>query len=687
MCMNRNVKIIITKLKEYSVIYPILILLFTYKNWFLPGTFASGDWVYKYPNSTMHFTLPPSVWDPLFGDSVGANSSFLLALNTYYVNSIYLFINIVRLPWETYERLIWYLPCIFIAFFSTRKLFKQNFSKKEFYASLAGLLYTTNSYFLMVVGGGQIAVGLSIAFAPLVLHAFITIMTVLKHKDLDEKNFLFLSVIAGFVLSLQLMIDLRFTYITICAISIAFFINIFIIKRKRKFLLYYFVIPFIIMILLHAFWLLVFVISGKNALAEMGTSYTSIESLRFFSTARIENTIGLMHPYWPENIFGKVGFMKPEFLIYPLFAFGSLLFIDKHAKNNSKNYNVLFFALLGIIGIFLAKGSTDPLGEMYIWMFEYIPGFVMFRDPTKWYLFIAIAYSMLIPFTIQNISSFISTEKKLHRALINILIVVLLGLLFIPIRQVFLGQLNGTFKPQVVSEEYTKLYTYVSLQQEYFRTYWIPKQSNLAYSSYMHPLIAAGNLINESDPNKLLQKFAKSEKNIQEAGVKYVIIPYASRGDMFLKDHKYHEQSYTDTVASVSAISWLREVEGFGKIKVYEVSDYKEHVWMLNNKKQKIQSITYIKPTQYDVEIVNGNKGDIVVFSEGYDPLWYMKTPEGKVFSKKYNLYNSFQLPSDGTYKVSIVYEPQKYVVWGSWISSISLIALLLWMIYLKRNI
>ena len=151
---------------------------------------------------------------------------------------------------------------------------------------------------------------------------------------------------------------------------------------------------------LHAFWLLPTLVTHGSAISEFGAIYTSSNSIAFFSFAKFEDAFGLLHPNWPENIFGLTHFMRPEFLLLPFLAFSSLLFV---AKENKKNTYVLFFALLALLGAFLAKGVNDPFGGVYLWFFDHVPGFIMFRDPTKWYLLIVLSYSVLIPYTVGKV--------------------------------------------------------------------------------------------------------------------------------------------------------------------------------------------------------------------------------------------------------------------------------------------
>ena len=89
-------------------------------------------------------------------------------------------------------------------------------------------------------------------------------------------------------------------------------------------------------------------------------------------------------------------------------AYNDLIFFLKSNKRK-----IVFFAFLGLTGSFLAKGMNGPFGEAYAFLFKYFPGFVMFRDPTKWYLLVILSYSILIPFVLSQIVQLIRNNQKM----------------------------------------------------------------------------------------------------------------------------------------------------------------------------------------------------------------------------------------------------------------------------------
>jgi hypothetical protein len=670
-------------IKKISYIFLLLLVFLIFRNLLTFKLVSSGDFL-KIEN----VNLVPYIWDWNFaigglgGLTLGFSwLHFILVLPTILLKNF-------GLNWEIIQKIAYIYPLIILLVFSPIMIFKRIFPKNNFYF-FSAFVFAFNSYILMLIGGGQIYVALAYSLFPIVLYQFI--------KSFDLKSTLLSkrikhSIITGLLFTLQSMIDLRIAYISIVSliVYIAFNINYAQISRqslKKKLLLsvnkiiYLFVIPFGLTALLHSFWLIPMIIIRDNPLSNLGAIYSTAGAVKFFSFARFENTISLLHPNWPENLFGKVYFMRPEFLLLPILAFSSLFFL-KSLKNLQEKKNILFFCFLALLGAFFAKGANYPFGGIYIFLFEHIPGFMMFRDASKFYVLIALSYSILIPFTVSKIYEFLKNKQLNKNKILNVqnifLSIVILYLLFL-IRPALLGQLNGTFKSTVMPQDYVKLEKFLSSRNNFSRTFWLPTVQRFGFYSNNHPAIPAKDFFKLTDNSKIINLLKKDKFLLQEAGVKYVIIPFDSQGEIYLKDRKYDKKTYLKTITDVSKISWLKRVEGFDKIAVFEVPNPKDHFYIDTKKRLNNESVSYeyINPTEYRVTVKNVRKGDLLVFSESFDSRWILKD-RTNIKSQKYNkLFNSFVLPKDGSYSFTVYYEPQKWVNIGLIISGFTLVSIL----------
>ncbi len=458
-----------------------LLISVVFRLWFISPfstTFSSGDWPYLFAEQIKEFSFTPEIR--------------FLWLAPYYQVFTKFFVETLGLHWHLVERLLWFWPWIFISFFSAWKLTR---------SPLGGLIYTTNTYALMLVGGGQMGVAFGYALAPLVLTNV-------------------------FFLPLQVMFDPRIALLTLVVAA----------RKNPKQL----VVPVLITILLHTYWLIPLM---KNPLV-LSTQIAEATSgaVKYLSFASFSNGLSLTHPNWPENIFGKVYFMRPEFLVIPLIAFGVLLLKNINTK-------VIYFAFLALFGAFLAKGTNEPFGGVYLWLFEHVPGFNMFRDATKFYFFVSLGYAFLIPYTIRAVSGRLTKWKV--RNLPSLLFLIFWGF---TLREAFMGKLTGTFQPIKVPVEYVRLKDLLINQPEYFQTAWYPKVSRFVYTSSLHP----------AKETALLEKQALD-------GTRYVIVPLDVRGELFVTDRMYDEEKHQQAIKEAEQMPWLRRMSDFTELAVFEV--------------------------------------------------------------------------------------------------------------------
>ncbi len=698
----------------------IVFLIFIFRQWILSSEIIGGDWPFFFNETLKEFTLFPPAWSLVHGNGLGG-TILTYYLDQYLYLTAYLSTGILHIPWVIGYKLFWFGLFIVLSISSSIYLLKTIFSQAKLWQmGLAALIFTTNTYILMVVGGGQMGVALAYSIAPVVLVRFIKLIdnfrnVILRPKAEESLKILRFAqddnmmkiIMAGLILAAQVMFDPRIAYLSMVAISIYALLSIryyiLSVKTLRKkilstlyFLLYAFVIPIGIAILLHSYWIFPLLITRTLPISE---SLVSMSGFEFFSFADFSHALSLLHPNWPENIFGKIYFLNPEFLILPIIAFSALLF--------NKNKNVLFFVFLALVGAFLAKGTNQPLGQVNEWLFQYIPGMVMFRDSTKWYTLVAISYSILIPFSIGTIYNLIKSQPKFQipalpagrsnfkfqikskNKIFNpqnlFLILTTLYLIFL-IRLTLFGQLGGTFKRHDVPKEYAELKDLLNSQHQFFRTLWIPRQQRFTFVSNTHPAIEAMPLFEATNSAQIISRLqgSESQRLLEKLSVKYVIIPYDSLGEIFLKNRKYDEGQYEDTIREIKRTAWLKKLDGFGKIAVFEVPNPEDHFWLEGRGKL---SYKMISPTQYFINISMPGPSNLV-FSENYSTYWTARIGEKYVTSSKTkNGLNSFAFNKVGKYNVEVFYTQEKYFHYGRRLSFIALFTLIfiLFRKHLKR--
>ena len=646
-----------------------------------------GDARFFWPENIGNFTHIPSMWDGILNTGIGMPDAGTVWI-TSYLNLTSLFSKF-GLNWTATTFLFWFLPAVIISFFSAFFLFKHFFPNVKF-AILAGITYVFNTYFLLILGGGQFGVSLAYSLTPFVLLSFIRLF---------EKSELKNAMIAGLMLGVQMVFDPRLVFISLLTTCIFLLLQHRVFYTEKLRIILYSVLSLFLALLLNSFWMLPLIFFPTSLLPK---GISSSQNVSFFSFADFSHALSLLHPNWPDNIFGKVYFLQPEFILLPLLAFGSLLLLAivgnslsesegkikitslviKNKKYYSQilnkyiNTSIIFFSFLAILGVFLSKGTNPPFGFFYSFFFTHIPGFVAYRDPTKWYLLIAISYSILIPFSLWRVEKILSgflKKKNIQIKFFSFIIPFLfLFLLIILLRSLFI---NNLFRLRIVPQEYVDLKNYLYADKTFSRSLWVPQWQQFGFFSYTHPAIGRGEVLPENPIDAVKSLGSKDvETKLQEMSIKYVILPYDINGEIFQKERKYDELSYQKTYDALKHTAWMTEIAHFGKIVVFLVPNSKEHFWTINNPQLKITAIQK-NETSYTVKVRGAKKGDTVVFSESYSSYWEAKDASGFVMkSKNYKSLNSFTLQKNGDYLLNIFYKPQSFAPAGLSISGITLI-------------
>ena len=135
---------------------------------------------------------------------------------------------------------------------------------------------------------------------------------------------------------------------------------------------------------LNVFWILPFATAG--AMSENAGVGRDLFGNDYFE---LQEALFLSHPFWTGY---GVQWMSNQPTPWWLTILGILAFAGFWVGR--KNPYVVFFALIALIGIFLGKQVDPPFGNSYYWLYENLPGFNAFREASKFYVLIALGYSV-----------------------------------------------------------------------------------------------------------------------------------------------------------------------------------------------------------------------------------------------------------------------------------------------------
>src|SRR2546423_480536 len=289
--------------KKCLFLLTIVFTLIIFKNWFLSNIITATDFPVIFQSTFHDYSILPTIWHWDRNNGLGGNASSLLWDYFDFSVPIVILGNFLGFGWGLVEKIGFFYPTLVLSFVSSLFLFRKLFPSNSFFL-FAPILYSMNSYALMVIGGGQILIALSYALAPVVLYSFIRLFQ-------QDKNYGVHAIIAGTILAVQALFDIRIALILTIVALIYFvlyhsvygrFLTIFIIKK----LFIVLGIPILVVVCLHAFWLLPTVLIRENPISQLGSTYATESTVAYLSFAKFSYAFSLLHPNWPENIFGKV---------------------------------------------------------------------------------------------------------------------------------------------------------------------------------------------------------------------------------------------------------------------------------------------------------------------------------------------------------------------------------------------
>jgi len=479
------------------------------------------------------------------------------------------------------DKLLVFWPIMFLLPISSYLLVKKITSNQA--ASVIGsLVFSYNTYFSAILTQGHTLIIISSAFCLFSLLAFITFL---------EKDKFVYALFTLLSLGVSAFYDLRITYIAIFVIFgyflfTSFFESNFLSRYKR---LIRVGLLGALFLGLSCYWL--FPALSSDVFSNSQILNRSLFGSSFWS---LTAAITLFHPFWTESSIQWFTVHSPPlyFWITPTFAFLGLLF--------NKSREIIFFSLVALLGILLAKQVDQPLSDIYPWLHTNFPGFGVFREATKFYFLIALGYSILIASFIAwwwNDKSQFSKIRILGRYFITALVA---GVFLWNTQSMIIGEADAIYTPRSVPKSYLTFRASALDQEIFFRTIWVPRSTRWSFYRNLNPKVNITTMIQSQWLNlldyrdgyvnlpiekQILNSFSEPFSNhiFDIASIKYVLVPphEVDTSYDFFKDfggskNPNIRQWYID---QLDKVSWLRRINiGTSDLVVYENEGYKDPI-------------------------------------------------------------------------------------------------------------
>lgn len=284
--------------------------------------------------------------------------------------------------------------------------------------------------------------------------------------------------------------------------------------------------------------------------------------------------------YYINNFIG----IFATFLI-PIIAITSLIYIGKSRL-------LIFILLIYTVSVFMAVGghALNPFRDLYIYFYDHVPLFSMFRNGYKFVGAMAFAYVLIITMGLYKWMNNKSSNKSTFAAIFVMLIFIASAL------PLFRGQLFANNQLAKVPmywkdvanflDDKHSLFRVMLLPDQYFETYkWGGYAGFISSAPYISQDVIANGGIKEG--NELIQMLYKPFINLEKSNtfssdksvsnsefcellvsmsVRYVL----QRNDIDISI--YHVASQSKMREKLGAINCISKVQSFNAVDIYEVT-------------------------------------------------------------------------------------------------------------------
>lgn len=336
----------------------------------------------------------------------------------------------------------WFFMLIFAAYIFVVKIEQYGFIKSKYLRYIFPVLYGVNFYVLQAWWVAERTKFSLMVATPLILIILLSLVKSKVSKTMIVKK----SIVAAFILTI-------FNgggwggmalYGGLLVVLFCFYLyhSTIVIYRKEikelSFLSLFMFLFALFYIFLNAYTLLPFVLSTlgnySSFLGNSGgitgliswTRYLSVDT-SFINLLRLQGI-----PEWYNSFYHPYAgfYIKNTFLVLVSFSFPILLFTAILIKNTHTRKTMPFLIFLLLVALFFTAGSHPPLGFIYEFLMQKVPGFIIFRSAFfKFGYAFWFCASLLIGLSLSEAIGYLVTKFKRFKALGFILPLIVAGFL------------------------------------------------------------------------------------------------------------------------------------------------------------------------------------------------------------------------------------------------------------------
>lgn len=554
------------KNNKYLVpIIAICIICIINYRWIGFNVFSYGDWHFIF-NRGLADTASPSIWTGNAGHG-GIDSTFWRTpLNLLFG----LFANI-GVPFHVSEKILVFWPTI-IGLGTSGYLLAYKICKNRLAGILGAIILSFNSYAIASIGQGHI---LLLTATSLAIVGIISMMNALEVQK-DYKHY----IISALLLGASGWADLRILYLSFGLLFLYLVYTLVHIKAQMISKLPGLAIFGLITLCINAFWIIPTFVSG-------GLSSAEVLSRGLFGNNfwNMYSSITFTHPFW--GIQYTTWFVRQD--VAPYLWLLPMIFIVALIMYRKKKKILVFFGLIGTLGVLLSKQVDAPFPSLYGWLFSNVPGFNAFRESTKFYFYSIIGLIALVSaLTLKTKPAESFIIKSFRYSAISIVIIIFSINAF----AIVSGTVGKLYSEKQIPKDYSILESFLTEQPGFYRTLWAPAATRWNFSSARTPVISgpalskawekylpnlsSKSLKDDADLTRLslLLQSNQGHEILNKSSVRYIIVPLGATDN---GDNLYinYEGDRNDYIEMLDSLSYLIKMDiGTDELAVYENQTY-----------------------------------------------------------------------------------------------------------------
>ena len=335
-----------------------------------------------------------------------------------------------------------------------------------------------------LMGASTMVIGYVIL--PLILGLYINGLKV-------KKKYLYYAVLIS--LTSIIFSNINFTYIVIDAVAIFIFLLVYLIRNKNINFLHIFKFNILVLflgLLISAWWIIpsikISTLSSGFVAEGLGVETPKTYNIRssYLETFRLLGDIGFSSQYkgTPDVPFSKFYMENPIWIVstflFAVLSICGLFFIRSKRKRLYLILLLAFFSAMAV-GVYPITNPTVT-GRIYLWCYDHIPLFSIFRNGYKSVAIISFVYAVLLGCFVLSIydylkNKFEKTNKYFYKALPAIFVFLVFGLILLNSFPLWMGKIFDNKKFQTVPSYWYEIGDYLSRQSLDFRVFMLPDSS------------------------------------------------------------------------------------------------------------------------------------------------------------------------------------------------------------------